>query len=335
MPNFLSLFLCLCTLTYALFSVPSGYATPGKSSSKSLSITTSINPLGLMLAELTQNTSVSIKVLIPANQSSHDFNLKPKDIEQLNHADLIVWVGPELENFLEKPIGALSDTKPQAVLTLLNAPSLKKQLHHLRSGVQWQDVHHHHDNHPDHDEHDHKHAYSDNHNIDPHIWLSPELNLEIAKLITKKLILLDPSDAKIYLRNFRSFTEQLLIIDKLYREAFSKQTSHRYLVLHDSYQYLEKQYGLTVSGVLSIHPDRPASIKTLREAQKNIAANHVTCIVGEPPFQAKLIRVLLEGQALPKPKAVQLSPLADNFELKIGNYEKWQREMVENLRTCE
>lgn len=321
MPNTLRLLLLVLTLICAN---PICTAT-----NKPLNIATSIHPLGLMLSELTQETSVAIKVLIPPNQSGHDFSLRPKDIIGLNQADLIIWVGPELESFLHKPIQNLGNTQPNKVLTLLSAPAIKKQLLNLRSGAQWQDAHHHdhHDHHGDHTHHPH-------HSIDPHIWLSPELNLEIAKLVTQKLIALNPAQAKIYFNNFKAFTSQLLSIDKLYRQAFIE-NNHRYLVLHDSYQYIEKQYGLTVAGVLAIHPDRPASIKTLREAQQNIASNQVSCILGEPPFQAKLIWVLLEGHSEPKPKFVQLAPLADKFELKAGHFEKWQVEMVSNLRDCQ
>lgn len=298
----------------------------------SLKITTSIKPLGLMLTELTQNTSAQITVLIPANQSSHDFSLKPKDIVRLQQADLIVWVGPELESFLHKPIQAHSEQMQNSVLTLLTAPSIKTQLLPLRTGAKWHDVHHHHDDHDAHD--DHMHENHEHHGIDPHIWLSPELNLEIARLITKKLISLNPAQANQYLTNFKQFAHQLIDMDKLYRETF-KHSAQRYLVLHDSYQYLEKHYHLDVAGVLSMHPDRPASVKTLKEAQENIASSQVTCILGEPPFQPKLLQVLLEGPSQTKTKTTQLAPLADAFELKVGNYQKWQSQMVKQIGRCE
>lgn len=298
-----------------------------------LKITTSIKPLGLMLTELTQGTSAQITVLIPANQSSHDFSLKPKDMMRLQQADLIVWIGPELESFLHKPIQAHSEQMPNSVLTLLTAPSIHQQLLPLRTGAKWQDVHHHHDDQDDHMHH-HDHEDHEHHGIDPHIWLSPELNLEIARLITKKLISLNPSQANQYLSNFKQFAHQLIDIDKLCRETF-KHSAQRYLVLHDSYQYLEKQYHLDVAGVLSIHPDRPASVKTLKEAQMNIASNQVTCILDEPPFQPKLLQVLLEGQSQIKIKSIQLAPLADRFELKAGNYQKWQSQMVKQIGRCE
>lgn len=297
-----------------------------------LKITTSINPLGLMLSELTQGTSAQITVLIPANQSSHDFSLKPKDIMRLEQAHLIIWIGPELESFLHKPIQGYSEKSPHRVLTLLTVPSMNQQLLPLRAGAKWQDVHHHdsHDNHT----HHHDHESHGNKGIDPHIWLSSELNLEIARLITKKLISLNPTQANLYLTNFEQFAHQLIAIDTLYRDTF-KHSIQRYLVLHDSYQYLEKQYPLNIAGVLSIHPDRPLSVKTLKEAQQNIAANQVTCILAEPPFQSKLVQVLIEGQSQPKVKVVQLAPLADSFELKVGNYQKWQNQMVKQIHECE
>ena len=185
--------------------------------------------------------------------------------------------------------------------------------------MQWQDTHH---------DHNHEHSQADH--TDPHIWLLPETNLAIARLITKKLININPAQAKTYLANFERLANQLVYIDSLYRQAFH----HRYLVLHDSYQYIERKYGLKVMGVLAIHADRPASIKTIRQAQQSIRQNQVTCILGEPPFQEKLIRVLLEGQTENKPIFIQLSPLADKFALTAGNYEKWQIQMVEKIRNC-
>ncbi len=319
---FLGLFLSL-SLSYLFSLIFYPVQAQIISQAKTLNITTSIQPLGLILTELTAQTAAKIQVLIPPNQSSHDFQLKPKAVFALTQADLIIWVGPQLENFLNKPIQGLRDSnqRPNVILTLLSEPSIQKQLLSFRTGAQWQDVHHHHNNH----NHDHDH--------DPHIWLSPQLTLEIAKLIAKKLIALNPAQAALYFKNFQAFTKQLIHIDKLYREAFNKPTQ-RYLVLHDSYQYIEKQYGLSMVGVLSIHADRPPSIKTLREAQKKITAHHVTCLLSEPPLPASLSKVLLEGQVEPKAKFVQLSPLADKFSLIPGHYEQWQYELINNIKNC-
>ncbi len=299
-------------------------------SPRALNLTTSIQPIGLILSELTQQTKAHITVLIPANQSSHDFTLKPKDIMQLEKSDLVVWLGPELEVFFQKPIQALSSNRPHTIITLLASAEIKKQLLPLRTGAQWQDSQHDHHGHA----HAHAHPEQTSSGIDPHIWITPNFTLEIAKIIAKRLIALNPAEAKIYFANFEAFAHQLISIDTQYREAFAHPV-HRYLVLHDSFQYIEKQYDLPIAGVLPLHVDKPTSIKMLREAQSNIAIQHVSCILGEPPFQAKLIQVLLEGQTDPKPRFVQLVPMADNFELKTGNYLAWQKQMIFSIQHCQ
>ena len=37
-----------------------------------------------------------------------DFAMKPSHAKMLQNADLIFWVGEDLENFLEKPLGSIA-----------------------------------------------------------------------------------------------------------------------------------------------------------------------------------------------------------------------------------
>jgi zinc transport system substrate-binding protein len=56
-----------------------------------------------VLALLTaQALGTSSPPLMPANVSPHDFNLKPSHIRRLHNAQLVVWLGPELEPYLAK-----------------------------------------------------------------------------------------------------------------------------------------------------------------------------------------------------------------------------------------
>ena len=43
-------------------------------------------------------------LLIPVGTSPHTYNLKPSDARSLQSADLVVWVGEGLENYLQKPL---------------------------------------------------------------------------------------------------------------------------------------------------------------------------------------------------------------------------------------
>ncbi len=70
-------------------------------SASPLSIVTTIKPLALIVNDIA-GPRANVDVLLPTNASPHDYALKPSDIKKLKTADMVVWVGPELELFLEK-----------------------------------------------------------------------------------------------------------------------------------------------------------------------------------------------------------------------------------------
>ena len=43
-------------------------------------------------------------VIVDGYNSPHGFTLKPSHAKMLENADLVIWVGEDLEAFLEKPL---------------------------------------------------------------------------------------------------------------------------------------------------------------------------------------------------------------------------------------
>jgi len=70
----------------------------------------SITPLQLIAAEVLDGIAKP-EVLIPPGASPHAYSLRPSDTRKIHDADLVVWVGPELEQFLTKPISQSNATK--------------------------------------------------------------------------------------------------------------------------------------------------------------------------------------------------------------------------------
>src|SRR5690606_24639186 len=62
-------------------------------------------PLQLVAAAV-QDGAGTPDVLLPAGASAHDYALRPSDVRRLRDAQLFYWVGPELENFLVRPLAA-------------------------------------------------------------------------------------------------------------------------------------------------------------------------------------------------------------------------------------
>jgi zinc transport system substrate-binding protein len=71
----------------------------GAIASASVSVLPSTQALSLAVIEVTGEV---YPPLLPANVSPHDFSLRPSHIRRLQEAELVVWLGPELEPYLAK-----------------------------------------------------------------------------------------------------------------------------------------------------------------------------------------------------------------------------------------
>ena len=63
-------------------------------------------------------------LIVKGAASPHTYSLKPSQAKQLEEADLVFWMGHELESFLEKPLEAISSRAK--VIELIDSPGLKK-----------------------------------------------------------------------------------------------------------------------------------------------------------------------------------------------------------------
>lgn len=71
-----------------------------------LRVLTSIRPLQL-IALAVGGDAIRVEALLDPQFSPHDYQLRPSDRAKLNNTDVVLWVGPQLEAFLQAPLSAL------------------------------------------------------------------------------------------------------------------------------------------------------------------------------------------------------------------------------------
>ena len=72
-----------------------------------LQVVTSIKPIH-SLASLLMDGIGTPKLIVDGSNSPHNFTLKPSHAKMLQNADLVFWVGEDIETFLEKPLGTVA-----------------------------------------------------------------------------------------------------------------------------------------------------------------------------------------------------------------------------------
>ena len=172
-------------------------------------------------------------LIVDGYASPHGFAMKPSHAKMLQNADLIFWVGEDLESFLEKPLSSIA--KKAEKIELMEIKGLNVLKFRERNIFDEHD-HDDHDDHgkkeDDHDDHDHddhgkkeEHDDHDDHDgheghahgeYDPHIWLDPINAKVILFEMSKHLIELDAKNETKYRENLSKAYKE---IDKLTKDV--------------------------------------------------------------------------------------------------------------------
>ena len=195
-----------------------------------IKVVASIKPIHSLASYLMDGVAKP-DLIVDGYSSPHGFPLKPSHAKMLQEADLIFWVGEDLENFMEKPLDSIA--KKAEKIELMEIKGLNKLKFRERNIFGDHDDHDDHghkedghkeddhddhdhkkkDGHDDHDDHDHKkkdghkeddhddHAGHEGHHHgehDPHIWLDPMNAKVILNEMAEHLIENDAKNCLLY-----------------------------------------------------------------------------------------------------------------------------------------
>lgn len=265
---------------------------------------TSVRPLGFIAAAIADGVMLT-HVLLPDGASPHDYALRPSDIKRLHDANLVVWIGPKMESFLEKPTQQLESNKN---LTLVTLPGVRSQ---LIVG-------------DDDDEHGHPAAQSESHaensdfsgahivtegvsagfagdsdhdhgQYNMHIWLSPAIAKQVAIAIHDRLVQQSPQNKDKLDVNLRKFEQQLEQTEKKVGIMLQPVQDKGYFVFHDAYGYFEKAFGLTPLGHFTVNPEIQPGARRLHQIRTQLVEQKAVCVFAEPQFRPAVISAIAQG----------------------------------------
>ena len=312
-----------------------------------INVVTSIKPLHSLTSYIMEGVGEP-DLIIDGVASPHNFQIKPSHAKMLQKADLVIWVGEDLESFL--PSALKSIPKNAVVFELLDQSGLKKlkfREKNIFEGHEDHDEHGHdehakkeddHDDHghdekvkkeDDHDDHghdEHGHAHGE---YDPHIWLDPSNAKVIVKKITNQLSKIDKDNSSVYKANSKKLLKDLDGLIKEVKNEINKDAS--FVVFHDAYQYFEKRFGINVIGALTVNPDVMPGAEQLSEIREVIEHEKAKCIFSEPQFNPNIINSIASDTGV---KTGVLDPLGANINKGKGMYFQLIKDMSSSLKDC-
>ena len=262
-------------------------------------------------------------LIIDGVASPHNFQIKPSHAKMLQKADLVIWVGEDLESFL--PTALKSIPKNSVVFPLLEQSGLKKLKFREKNIFEGHDDH-------GHDEHAEKEEGHDDHGhgeYDPHIWLDPLNAKVIVKKITNQLVKIDADNSSAYKANSKKLLKDLDNLTSTIKKDLNKNAS--FVVFHDAYQYFEKRFGLSVIGALTVNPDVMPGAEQLSEIREVIEEKKVKCIFSEPQFNPAIIKSIASDTGV---KTGVLDPLGATINKSKNMYFNLIEDMSNALKDC-
>jgi len=317
-----------------------------------IKVVASIKPIH-SLASYLMDGIAKPDLIVDGYASPHGFAMKPSHAKMLQNADLIFWVGEDLESFLEKPLNSIA--KKAEKIELMDIKGLNVLEFRERNIFDDHDDHDHdghakkkkddHDDHEghskkkkdDHDDHDgHAKKKKDEHDdhddheghahgeYDPHIWLDPINAKVILKEMTEHLIENDSKNASTYKSNL---DKALKDIDKLTMDVMTElNQSVASIVFHDAYQYFEERFNVNILGAFTVNTDVMPGAEQLAEIREIIEHDKVSCVFSEPQFNPDIIKAVAKDMNIKTgvidPLGATLDPGKDLYFDLISNMSK-------------
>ena len=316
-----------------------------------VNVVTTIKPLHSLVSSVMKGIGEP-SLIIEGTNNPHTFVFKPSHAKMIEEADIIFWIGEDLEAFMEKPLDSLAEESQ--VISFMALSSIEKLKFREKNIFDDHDGHEdEHEGHEDEDDHGHKdddhdddhdghedehEGHDDDHNdahahahgeFDAHIWLDPVNAKKMVLEIAHELSDLDPNNKVKYENNANATIKSLDELVDVNKKILSKDIS--YVVFHDAYQYFEKRFGVIPAGALTLNPDVLPGAKQIADIQDVINDKGIKCIFSEPQYNPKIIETI--GNDMKISTGV-MDPLGANIDAGPSMYSDLINGIANSIKDC-
>lgn len=200
--------------------------------------------------------AVNLKLLIKNGTDLHSYNPSAQDIAAIASADMVVYIGGESDEWIEKALSATPKTG-RVQVNLMEALGDRVKEEEIVEGMQAEDEHHHEHGDPsassgteDHHEHaeaheDHDHEHAEEAENDEHVWLSLKNAEILVRALAGAIAKVDTTHATEYHMNAALYVAKISALDAQYRAAVDS-ANFKTILFGDRFpfRYLVDDYGI-------------------------------------------------------------------------------------------
>lgn len=240
-------------------------------------VSTSFPGYDFARAVASDNTEVSVKMLLKPGAESHSFEPTPQDILTIKNSNLFLYVGGDSDEWVKKVISEI-DPKKTKVMKLVDLVKTKNE--EVVEGMQ-EDEH----DHKDDDDHDHDHNHDHDHKeeepeVDEHVWTSLKNAKEITEKILKATLEFDKAEEKKLSENAKNYTDKIVAVDQKIGEMV-KTAKRKEIIVGDRFplRYFVDDYGIKYYAAFpGCSEQTEANVKTVSFLVKKIKEDKIPAV---------------------------------------------------------
>jgi zinc transport system substrate-binding protein len=241
---------------------------------------------------------VQVRNLTPAGSEPHDLELNSRQVDQIEDAAVVVFMGRGFQPALEKAAERAQGTKVD-VLSGLGA---------LRPAG----------------------AGDDKLDVDPHVWLDPTQLKVIVGQVTGALATADPANRATYEANAAAYSRELDELDAAFTAGLASCERRVIVTAHAAFGYLASRYNLSQDAIAGLEPESEPSPQRLADLARKVRADGTTTIFYETLVSPKVAESLAREAGV---RTAVLDPLEGLTDADAKAGRTYLSGMRENLAT--
>ncbi len=239
--------------------------------------------------------AIDLKLLIKNGTDLHSYKPSAQDIASIAGADLVVYVGGESDEWIEKALAA-TPKAGRVEVNLMKALGDRVKEEEVVEGMQVEE-HHEHDKVTEPAEATSEHHHHEEVENDEHIWLSLVNAKILVKSLAEALAKIDTANAETYKANAANFTAKLNELDGAYAAAVAE-ANNKTILFGDRFpfRYLVDDYGIKYyAAFVGCSAESEASFETVTFLAGKMDSLQLPAIFTIDGSNGKIARAILEA----------------------------------------
>ncbi len=215
--------------------------------------------------------SVDVRLLMPPGTESHSYEPTPKDLVDIQNADVFIYTSLAMEPWVEK---LLTQIGPNTIVIEATKGVLHLDAHDM--GLE-----------EDSDDHEHE-------GVDPHVWLDPANASIMAGNVAEGLIQVSPSEKDLFNKNLATYQASLKSLDQQIESSLAKFPKKDIIFAgHNAFGYFAKKYEIIFhSPYAGFSPDSEPAPQKIAEMVDLMKASGQKAVYYEELIDPKIARII-------------------------------------------